>query len=47
MTYFLCTFKTEIAGNGRSNVQVDNAEGKSSAGMRDEKFIQMEAMKIE
>jgi hypothetical protein len=36
-----------IAENCRSNVQVDNAEGRSKAGMRDEKFIQMENMKIE
>jgi hypothetical protein len=38
---------TATAGNGRSNVQVDNTEGRSSAGMIDEKFIQMETMKIE
>jgi hypothetical protein len=46
MTYFICTFMTATAGNGSSNVQVHNAEGRSSAGMRDEKCMQMEILKI-
>jgi hypothetical protein len=37
---------TEIAGDFHSDVQVDNAEGSTSAALRDEKFLQMGTMKI-